>query len=1007
MKQFNRINNIFGFVIFGMATLVYWLCMEPTLSFWDCGEFIAASFKMEVGHQPGAPLFLMIGKLFSLLAGSNTSKIAYWVNFVSVISSAATIMFLFWTINAIALKIVKKTSENLTPTQLWSVIAAGAVGGLAYTFSDTFWFSAVEAEVYAISTLCTAVVFWAILKWEHQMNDKWLLFIAFIIGLSIGMHLLSLLAIPAIALVYYFRKNKVHSIWETIKAFLIGCFILGLVQFGIIQYVVLFAAKTDLLFVNSFGMGFGTGAIAFISLLVTCLSLAIYYAIKKKLYHLNLGLLCFGLVLFGFSSYFMIVIRANAKPNINLSNPDNPMSLYGYLSRQQYEDKPLIYGQTFNAEPIDAKETGLTYRKGEKNYEVSGKNYKTIYDKNILFPRTYSSKPAHVDFYRSWMGLSEEETPSFWKNLSFFSNYQVGFMYWRYFSWNFVGRQNDEQGQGEINHGNWQSGIKPLDALHLGNQQKLPESITNNAGNNLFYGLPLILGILGMSYLYRKNRKDSLIIVTLFFCTGLAIILYINQDPLQVRERDYAYVGSFYAFAILIGIGVLAMKDIINRITANKLSLAIATTICMLVAPVLMAVQGWDDHNRSGKTTALEMAKNYLNSCEPNAILFTNADNDTYPLWYAQEVEGIRTDVRVVCLQFLSSEAYIDQMKRQQNLSAPLPISLKNAQYKEGVRDYLRYYDYGIKDSVELSDLLAILTSDNNEDKMQMNDGSFDNFLPTQNLKFSVNKAQVLATNTIAKTDQDQITTEMVWNFNKKYALKSDITMFDIIVNNNWKRPIYFSVGVSDDTYIGLDKYLYQEGFAYRLLPLKPKDNPEGNPKMDKMEQTNNTLAYKHYQKFELAGFKSAKYLDPESRRILQGTWSYANTLSTNLIQNNQLQMAREVVKKSMAQLPLTNSSISDTLGKISLVQNLYLLKNEAQANRISHATSKYISQELDYILSLKPNEQRTLINDIKRGIYVLQSLNQLTENYDQPKLNKTLKDKIKTYETSFTNSLG
>jgi hypothetical protein len=1007
MKQFNRINNIFGFVIFGMATLVYWLCMEPTLSFWDCGEFIAASFKMEVGHQPGAPLFLMIGKLFSLLAGSNTSKIAYWVNFVSVISSAATIMFLFWTINAIALKIVKKTSENLTPTQLWSVIAAGAVGALAYTFSDTFWFSAVEAEVYAISTLCTAVVFWAILKWEHQMNDKWLLFIAFIIGLSIGMHLLSLLAIPAIALVYYFRKNKVHTIWGTIKAFLIGCFILGLVQFGIIQYVVLFAAKTDLLFVNSFGMGFGTGAIAFISLLVTCLSLAIYYAIKKKLYHLNLGLLCFGLVLFGFSSYFMIVIRANAKPNINLSNPDNPMSLYGYLSRQQYEDKPLIYGQTFNAEPIDAKETGLTYRKGEKNYEVSGKNYKTIYDKNILFPRTYSSKPAHVDFYRSWMGLSEEETPSFWKNLSFFSNYQVGFMYWRYFSWNFVGRQNDEQGQGEINHGNWQSGIKPLDALHLGNQQKLPESITNNAGNNLFYGLPLILGILGMSYLYRKNRKDSLIIVTLFFCTGLAIILYINQDPLQVRERDYAYVGSFYAFAILIGIGVLAMKDIINRITANKLSLAIATTICMLVAPVLMAVQGWDDHNRSGKTTALEMAKNYLNSCEPNAILFTNADNDTYPLWYAQEVEGIRTDVRVVCLQFLSSEAYIDQMKRQQNLSAPLPISLKNAQYKEGVRDYLRYYDYGIKDSVELSDLLAILTSDNNEDKMQMNDGSFDNFLPTQNLKFSVNKAQVLATNTITEKDKDQITTEMVWNFNKKYALKSDITMFDIIVNNNWKRPIYFSVGVSDDTYIGLDKYLYQEGFAYRLLPLKPKDNPEGNPKMDKMEQTNNTLAYKHYQKFELAGFKSAKYLDPESRRILQGTWSYANTLSSNLIQNNQLQMAREVVKKSMAQLPLTNSSISDTLGKISLVQNLYLLKNEAQANRISHATSKYISQELDYILSLKPNEQRTLINDIKRGIYVLQSLNQLTENYNQPTLNKTLKDKIKTYETSFTNSLG
>ena len=1003
MKKFDRINVISGFVIFTIATIVYWICMEPTLSFWDCGEFISAAFKMEVGHQPGAPLFLMIGKLFSLLAGNDTGKVAYWVNFLSVVSSAATVMFLFWTINAIALKLFKKGDGSISSTNLWSIIAAGAVGALAYTFSDTFWFSAVEAEVYAISTLCTAIVFWAILKWERYMDDKWILFIAFLMGLSIGIHLLSLLAIPAISLVYYFKKTIKPTLFGTIKAFLIGALILGFIQFGVIQYFVMFAAKTDLLFVNSFGMGFGTGAIIFITLVVAALTYAIYYSIKTKKYKLNLALLSFVFVLFGFSSYFMIIIRANAKTNINLSNPDTPISLLNYLSRQQYEEKPLLYGQFYNSKAIDAKETGVTYRKGDKNYEVSRKTFKSIYDKNTFLPRTYSDKPEHVSFYQSWMNLAEGETPSFWQNISFLNSYQLGFMYWRYFSWNFVGRQNDEQGQGAIHQGNWISGIKPIDALRLGNQDQLPLSITANAGHNIFYGLPLILGIMGMIYLYRKNKKDGLVIAALFFCTGIAIILYLNQDPLQVRERDYAYVGSFYAFAIVIGIGVLAVKELLNKIASNKLSLAIASISCMIVAPVLMAAQGWDDHNRNGKTTALEMAKNYLNSCEPNAILFTNADNDTYPLWYAQEVEGIRTDIRVICLQFLSSDSYIDHMKKQQNQSAPLPISLKHEQYKEGVRDYLPYIDYGITDSVELADLLAVLTSDNKADKIEMNDGTFENFMPTKKLKLTIDPKQILATKTVAMKDQSKIAKQLEWGFNKKYLLKSDLTMFDIIVNNNWKRPIYFSAGVSNDTYIGLDKYLYLEGFAYRLLPLKPN----GDPNVDKSDQTNTELAYQHYSKFELKGFKTAKYIDPESRRILNSTWNYANTLSSNLIKDNQVQLAKNVVAKSLKQLPLTNSSISDTLGKISLVQNLYLVLDQQNANQITKATVSYLAQELDYILSLKPEEQRTFINDIRRGMYVLQSLNQLTETFKQSILNKSIKDQISNYETKFTNSLG
>lgn len=1003
MKKFERTNTIAGFVVFGIAVFAYWLCMEPTVSFWDCGEFIAASYKLQVGHQPGAPLFLMIGKLFSLLAGGDLSKVAYWINFVSVVSSAATIMFLFWTINAIALKIVKKGTDELSSTQKWSIIAAGTIGALAYAFSDTFWFSAVEAEVYAISTLCTAIVFWAILKWEQHMNDKWILFIAYIIGLSIGIHLLSLLAIPAISLVYYFRKHDKLTFWGITKAFLIGCVLLGIVQFGIIQYFVLFASKFDILFVNSFGMGFGIGALVFVVLFAFALAFGIYYSIKKKLYQVNLGLLSLAFVVFGFCSYFMIIIRANAKTDINLSNPDTPVSLFSYLSRQQYEDKPLVYGQFFDSKSIEAKETGVNYRKGDTKYEVSGKTFKRTYDKNTFLPRTYSDKPSHVSFYKSWMGLAEGETPTFWQNINFMNSYQMGFMYWRYFAWNFVGRQNDEQGQGSLNEGNWLSGIKPLDAMHIGNQSQLPPSITENAGYNLFYGLPLILGLLGMVYLYRKNKKDGLVVVLLFFCTGLAIILYINQDPLQVRERDYAYVGSFYAFAILIGLGVLAVKELLNRLASSKVSLAIATLICMLAVPVLMASRGWDDHNRNGKTTALDMAKNYLNSCEPNAILFTNADNDTYPLWYAQEVEGIRTDVRVVCLQFLGSDAFLDQMKKQQNQSAPLPISMIHNQYKEGVRDYLPYVDYGIKDSVELSDLLAVLTSDNQADKIQLNDGSYENFLPTQKLKLKIDPAQILATKTVALADKDKIATQMEWEFKKDYALKGDLAMFDIIVHNQWKRPIYFATSVSEDTYIGLDKYLYMEGYAYRLLPLKPDTDPNA----DKINQTNNELAFKHYQNFELGGYKKAKYIDPESRRVLQGTWAYANTLGANLIRDNKLGMAKTVINKSVNELPLKNSTIMDTLNKVSLVQNLYVVNEGAQATRIAKETTQFLAQEFNYILSLKPEEQRAFIDDIRRGMYVLQSFEKITDDYQQIDLNKALKQQLKDFETRFTNSLS
>ncbi|RZL12525.1 MAG: DUF2723 domain-containing protein, partial [Pedobacter sp.] len=671
MKNYQKLNNLVGIALFIIAITVYSLTMEPTVSFWDCGEFIAASYKLQVGHQPGAPLFLMIGKLFSLLALGNTAKIAYWMNFSSVLFSAATVTFLYWSITMIASKIIQPKE---TASKTLSVICAGVIGALALTFSDTFWFSAVEAEVYSLSMLFTAMVFWAALKWERNLDNRWLVLIAFIIGLSIGVHLLSLLAIPAIVLVYYFKKTTKVTVPGIFKALGVAAVIWIAVQYVVIQYFVLMAAKLDIFFVNTLGMGFGTGAAFFLMLIFAALSYGIYYSIKHKKYNLNLSLVCLTFVIFGFSSYFLIIIRANAKTTLNLSNPDNALSLYKYLGRTNYGDTPLLYGQTFDADVVNYKETGVEYRTGDKTYEVSGKTNKPEFDKNLLFPRTYSQKPHHDEFYRDWLHMEPGQTPSFFQNLSFFSSYQLGFMYWRYFLWNFVGRQNDIQAYGPSNDGNWTSGIKPLDAIRLGNQSTLPPSITNNEGHNKFYGLPLCLGIIGIVFMYSKNRNDLAIITTLFAFTGLAIIVYLNQDPMQVRERDYAYVGSFYAFAIFIGLGVLGVESFMSRFKMPKFNLAITSLTCLFAVPLLMGTEGWNDHDRSNKTTALDWAKNYLNSCAPNAILFTNADNDTFPLWYVQEVEDYRTDVRVVNIQYLSDGNYIEQMLKQSGKSAPLPI---------------------------------------------------------------------------------------------------------------------------------------------------------------------------------------------------------------------------------------------------------------------------------------------------------------------------------------------
>jgi len=997
MNQYQKTNNLVGFLLFFIAGVVYWLTMEPTVSFWDCGEFITAADKLQVGHQPGAPLFLMIGKLFSLLAAGNTAKVAYWINFSSVVASAATVMFLYWTITLIASKLYK---QEKTMADMLTIIATGVVGALAFTFSDTFWFSAVEAEVYSLSMLFTALVFWAILKWEQNTDDRLLVLIAFVIGLSIGVHLLSLLAIPAVVLVYYFKKTEKLTTFGIIKAIGLAGVIWVVVQFVIIQYFVLFAAKFDLLFVNTLGFGFGYGAMTFLFLLAGGISYTIYYSIKHKKYNLNLAMICLTFVLFGFSSYFLILIRADAKPSLNLSNPDNAFALYGYLGRTNYEKTPLLYGQTFDAKQIDGKDTFTKYRKGKDKYEVSGKGVDIEYDKNLFFPRTYSDKPDHINFYKQWLNLADGETPSFAQNLKFFASYQMGFMYWRYFFWNFVGRQNDNQGQGGYSEGNWISGIKPLDAARLGNQTNLPPSIVANEGFNRFYGLPLILGIAGLLFLYRRNRNDALIITTLFLFTGLAIIVYLNQDPRQVRERDYAYVGSFYAFAIFIGFGVFAIREWLSRFNAPKLSLIVASLIGLLAAPAIMGFQGWGDHDRSGKTTALDWAKNYLNSCAPNAILFVTADNDTFPLWYAQEVEGIRTDIRVVNIQYLSDDAYINQMKLKLHKSAPLPISMPTEKYVNGVRDYMYYNDYGFKDSVELKDLIAVLTSDEKADQLSLTDGTYVNFVPTKNFKLTVNTDQLIKTGTISAKDRDKVTPQMDWNYNKNIMFKSDLALLDIIANNNWERPIYFESNVSEDTYAGLGKYLYLEGYALRLLPFKtdPKDT------RDKMEKTNSDAMYNNMMtRFDLNGFKTAKYMDPESRRVAQGTWSISNSLTTNLFLEGKTAQAHKLLTKSIKDIPLKNYSIDDTINRYQTIQNMYALSETKAANALTKETLEFLDQELTYIASLEPERYNSYGRDIQLGMYVLNNLHRVSAGYKQTELSDKIAKKFEELQAKFS----
>ncbi|WP_129718146.1 DUF2723 domain-containing protein [Pedobacter sp. SYP-B3415] len=1001
--NYTKTNNIAGWACFVIATLSYVLTLEPSVSFWDCGEFIASALRMQVVHQPGAPLFLMIQRFFSIFAGGDLTKIAWWMNFGSAAASGATILFLFWTITALAKKVLIKPGETISTGNMVSIIGAGLVGALAYTYSDSFWFSAVESEVYALSSLFTAIVFWAILKWEAHADepraDRWLLFIAYIMGLSIGIHLLNLLTVPAIAFVYYFKRFKTHTTSGMFKTFLVGCLILGIIQYGVIQYLVSFGAYFDLFFVNTLGLGFGTGVLFFAVLLIGALVWGIRYSIKHQMKILNLSLLSLVLIIFGYASFAMIIIRAKADPNLNNSDPDNAFSFLSYLNREQYGDRPLLFGPNFNSEKTGIEEGKTLYRKGKEKYESAGKKTDYKYDSTTPLPRMYSDQGGHPEFYKEWMRMADDQKPTLIHNVGFLFSYQIGYMYMRYFFWNFVGRQNDEQGQGSTFEGNWITGVKALDAARLGNQDNLPPSIKESNAHNKFYGLPLILGLIGIFWHFKRDARNAGIVGLLFFFTGIAIVLYLNQKPLEPRERDYAYAGSFYAYAIWIGLGVIALREWLFKKLSPATGAGIAVVIGLFAAPVIMAAEGWDDHDRSTKLVAHDIAYDYLQSCAPNAIIFTYGDNDTYPLWYIQEVENVRPDVRIVNLSLFDTDWYINGMKQKQNESAPLPISMKEEQYVQGNRDVMYYQDYKIAQSQELKDVVDFLLSDAEEAKISLQDGSKTNFIPTKKFKITVNPEEVIASGTVPASQRDRIAPEIDWTFNKNYVTKGSLAMFDILAHNKWKRPIYFATTVPSEQFNGLDNYLYNEGLALRLMPFKPD-----TAAAERGELVNTDAMYNHVMnKFRWGNMTTAKYLDPQSSDDTFIMTSMFNNLISALIREGRTADALKAVAKYEQVIPKKFYSMNSVIGKYYMAENLYTLNQTNKANELVKATADFIKKELTYLADISQSKNSlTGSQNVQRGLYIFNMMVQAAAKNNQTKLSTQLEKDFMALQSRF-----
>ena len=992
MKIYKRLNTLLGWGVFLIATLVYIITSEPTMSFWDCGEYIATAYKLEVGHPPGAPLFQMLGRFFSLFAMGDVTLVARMVNTMSALSSSFTILFLFWSITMIAKKIALRKGDDMNEGKMFAILGAGLIGSLAYTFSDSFWFSAEEGEVYAMSSFFTAIVFWAILKWEEHADERhayrWLILIAYLMGLSIGVHMLNLLAIPAITLVYYFKKYK-HPNWKGILlAFGASIVILATVMYIIIPVIVKLAGWFELLFVNTIGLPFNTGTIIYFILLIGLLVWGLIYTHRKLKPVLNTILISFVFILIGYSSFFLLVIRSNADPPIDENNPENAMYLLTYLNREQYGDWPLLKGQYFNAPVVDRKDGNPVYAKDEQagKYVIIDERKGTIpvYDERFttIFPRMWANMESRYgDGYKQWGQIKgvpiqvqegdQKKTiarPTFGENLRYFWDYQVIHMYYRYFMWNFAGRQNDVQGFGNKIHGNWKSGIPFIDRWRLSSQEP-PESMRSNADNS-FYLLPLILGLIGIWFTIRKEYKSALVIGLLFLMTGLAIVFYLNQYAPQPRERDYAYAASFYAFAIWIGLGVLALSEWLSRWLNPKLSAIVVTVLSLALAPGIMARQGWDDHDRSGRTTARAIAINYLNSCEPNAILFTNGDNDTFPLWYAQEVEGIRTDVRVVNLSLLNTEWYIDQMKRKAYDSDPVPFSLTRDKYHSGNHDvtYL-LEDPNLKDMyINVKDIFDVINRNEERLKMKTQIGTID-YLPTKKFMVTYDSARMVSRELIPAPLAARME-PIRWTINRSAIEKNNLMILDLLATNNWERPVYFVMTTGPGTFLGLDPWFFLEGLTYRLLPVKALPSADGQT-----GEVNTDLMYDHVvNKFVWGNIENPGiYIDDNIARMVMNLRNLMSRLAVALIDEGKPDSAKVVMDLSLEKMP--DSKVPYDYFVLPLAKGYYAMGDTLTGMEILERIHRYKTEELEYYFSFPDKDLPALDMSIQEALFTMNKL--------------------------------
>ncbi|MBQ3555158.1 MAG: DUF2723 domain-containing protein [Bacteroidales bacterium] len=1053
MELYKKLNNVMGWTMFLIAGIVYTLTLEPTASFWDCGEFISSAYKLEVGHPPGNPIFMLTGRFFANFA-SNPSQVAWCINFMSAMFSAATILLLFWTITALARKIVIK-GDNYSLTNTIAIMGAGAVGALAYTFSDTFWFSAVEGEVYAYSSFCTALVVWLILKWENHADEphanRYIILIAYIIGISIAVHLLNLLCIPAIVLIYYYKKWKEPSAKGSIIAILVSFALIFFILYGLVPGFIKVAGWAELLFVNVFGAPYNTGVIAYfflviasicwglyetftqknlnrlklsfivslimvglpfvsesilLSLLIVAALIIVTFASKKvNIRLLNTILTCIMVIFIGYSSYAIILLRSTANTPMDQNSPEDVFALSSYLNREQYGERPLLYGYTYTSDIVrdangnpEIKEGKAIWKRVIKNNENEPDKYVVTDHKkdytyqpelNMLFPRMYSNQSHHVEAYKEWSkdgnktnkvkvktnsGTRYVEKPTFAENIRFFLSYQVNYMYWRYFMWNFAGRQNDIQGHGELHKGNWITGFSFIDKHIEG--ENLPSDLMNNKGRNVYYMLPLLLGLIGLFYQAfsgQKGIESFWVTFFLFFMTGLAIVIYLNQTPYQPRERDYAYAGSFYAFAIWIGMGVLGIYSIIKKYLLKDRDnsiVALATAILCLFVPVQMAAQNWDDHDRSGRYAARDFGKNYLSCVEENGIIFTNGDNDTFPLWYVQETEGYRTDVRVCNLSYLQTDWYIDQMKSQAYESTPLPIEMDRSRYGNGKLSYAYVLDRGYGYDMELDKAMNYLISEDKDNKYIPEYGISIDHIPNSNLYIDVDSAAVAdkIPADLKGYATDRIDIELANNDALMLNQLSVLSMLNSIAKDNWERPIYYAVTVGPDMYLNLDKHFVKVGLAYRILPVLNNDT-ESDGLVDTETMYNNMM-----NKFEWGGVDNPNvYLDETVRKMTYTIRMLFIDLAEALIMEEKYDMALNVLDKMMEKIPASATkhdylSIQPAMAYYSLGETE---KGKALLTEIADNSMEYMS----WFRSLEYNKLRSISQEYLRQEYTLKTI--------------------------------